>query len=112
MAQQTDTTVPVRPGMRLDVDNFGGAIVVKARNQNSIPGQATPSSRDQIDAQVGPSPVGVRAEGGGGWAQMVESQIWAPAWMNLNPQGVSPDIEGDGARGAVTAETVNGEVKC
>src|SRR2546427_3121846 len=47
-----------------------------------------------------------------GLAQMVEYQISAPAWMNLNLHGVSTDIEVDGAQGAVTAETVNGEVKC
>src|SRR5207302_1385494 len=103
MAQQTDTTVPVRPGMRLDVDNFGGEIVVKAWNQNSIRVQATHSSRDQIDVQVGASTVSVKAESRRGLAQMVEYQISAPAWMNLNLHGVSTDIEVDGAQGAVTA---------
>jgi len=112
VAQQTDTTVPVRPGTRLDVDNFGGEIVVKAWNQNSIRVQATHSSRDRIDVQVGASTVSIRAESRRGLAQMVEYQISAPAWMNLNLHGVSTDIEVDGAQGAVTAETVNGEVKC
>jgi len=29
LAQQTDTTVPVRTGARLEVSNFGGEIAVK-----------------------------------------------------------------------------------
>src|SRR5437870_12467926 len=98
--------------MRLDVDNFGGEVVVKAWNQNSVRVQATHSSRDRIDVEVGASTVSVKAESRRGIAQMVEYQISAPAWMNLNLHGVSTDIEVDGAQGAVTAETVNGEVKC
>lgn len=112
LTQQTDTTVPVRPGMRLDVDNFGGEIVVKAWNQNSLRVQASHSSRDRIDIDVGASTVSVKAESRRGLAQMVEYQITAPAWMNLNLHGVSTDIAVDGAQGAVTAETVNGEVTC
>ncbi len=36
LGQQTDTTVTVRPGMRLDVDNFGGgiSIMLPVRNRN------------------------------------------------------------------------------
>src|SRR5207249_1011036 len=79
---------------------------------NSVRVQATHSSRDRIDVEVGASTVSVKAESRRGIAQMVEYQISAPAWMNLNLHGVSTDIEVDGAQGAVTAETVNGEVKC
>jgi len=111
VAQQTDTTVAVRQGMRLDVDNFGGEIVVRAWNQNSVRVQATHSSRDRIDVGVGGSTVSVKAESRRGLAQMVEYQITAPAWMEMNLHGVSTDIEVDGAQAAITAETVNGEVK-
>ena len=111
VTQQTDTTVPVRPGMRLDVDNFGGEIVVRAWNQNAVRVQATHSSRDRIDVGVGSSTVSVKAESRRGLAQMVEYQISAPTWMEMNLHGVSTDIEVDGAQAGVTAETVNGEVK-
>jgi hypothetical protein len=111
VTQQTDTTVPVRAGMRLDVDNFGGEIVVRGWNQNSVRVQATHSSRDRIDVSAEHTTVSVKAEGRHGLAQIVEYQITAPAWMPLNLHGVSTDIEVDGTQAAVTAETVNGELK-
>src|SRR3989441_9892592 len=104
VTQQTDTPVPVRAGMRLDVETFGGEIVVRAWNQNSVRVQATHSSRDRIDVSAERTTVNVRAESRRGLAQMVEYQITAPPWMVLNLHGVSTDIEVDGTQAAVTAE--------
>src|SRR5437870_13493828 len=96
VTQQTDTTVPVRAGMRLDVDNFGGEIVVRAWNQNAVRVQATHSSRDRIDVGVGSSTVSVKAESRRGLAQMVEYQISAPTRMEMNWHRVSTALEADG----------------
>jgi DUF4097 and DUF4098 domain-containing protein YvlB len=109
--QESDTTVPVRPGMRLDVENFGGSITVHAWSQNSLRVRATHSSRDRVDIALEGSNVNVRAEGRRGPAQLVEYEISAPTWMEMNLHGFSTDIDVDGTQAGVTAETVNGEVK-
>lgn len=111
LGQQTDTTVPVRPGMRLDVENFGGGIVVHGWSQNSVRVHASHSSRDRIDVTVQGSTVSLNAQGRHGMAQTVDYEISAPAWMALNLHGTYTDIEVDGTQASVTAETVNGEVK-
>ena len=111
LGQQTDTTVTVRPGMRLDVDNFGGGITVKTWSQNSVRVQADHSSREQIEVAAGMSTVSVKASSRRGVPSTVDYTITAPAWMELNLHGTYTDIEVDGSQAAVTAETVNGEVK-
>src|SRR5574341_1742836 len=62
LAQQTDTTLPVRQGARLDVENFGGEIVVRTWAQDRVRIQATHSSRDWIEVSASPSAVRVEAD--------------------------------------------------
>ena len=45
---QTDTTVPVRSGARLEVENFGGEIAVKTWAKNAVRIEASHSTRDRI----------------------------------------------------------------
>ena len=111
LGQQSDTTVSVRPGMRLDVDNFGGGIVVHGWSQNAVRVQASHSSRDHVDVTVEGSTVSVKASGRRGMPQTVDYEISAPAWMELNLHGTYTDIDVDGTQASVSAETVNGEVK-
>ena len=54
-AQQTDTQIAVRPGTRLDVNNFGGGIVVKAWSQNTVRIHAEHSNRDYVELSFEPS---------------------------------------------------------
>jgi len=109
---QTDTQFAVHTGTRLDVNNFGGGIVVKAWNQNTVRVHAEHSGRDYIEFSFGPSAVVVKAASRRGPPGVVDYMINAPAWMALSLSGVSTDIEIDGTQAAVTVETVNGEVTC
>src|SRR5713101_5529548 len=111
LGQQTDTTVTVRPGMRLDIDNFGGGISVKTWSQNAIRVQAEHSSRERVEVDAGMSTVTVKASSRRGAPSTVDYTITAPAWMELSLHGTYTDIEVDGTQAPVTAETVNGEVK-
>jgi DUF4097 and DUF4098 domain-containing protein YvlB len=111
LGQQTDTTVTVRPGMRLDIDNFGGGISVKTWSQNAVRVQAEHSSRERVEVDASMSSVTVRASSRRGAPSTVDYTITAPAWMELSLHGTYTDIEVDGTQAPVTAETVNGEVK-
>ena len=110
LAQQTDTTLAVRQGMRLDVENFGGEILVRAWAQDRVRIQASHSSRDRIDVVAGASVIRVEAESRHGPAHLVEYQISLPAWMAVELSGVSTDVRVEGTRAAVRVETVEGEV--
>lgn len=110
LAGQVDTTLPVQPGQRLEVDTFGGEINVKSWARNAVRVQADPSSRTQVVVSVSGSTVSVRTEGRRGPASAVDLNITAPAWMSLDLSGVYADITVEGARGPINVETVQGEV--
>ena len=58
-----DTTFAVQSGARLDVNNFGGEIVVKTWNQNTVQVHSSHSSRSQVNVSASGSTVLVRTEG-------------------------------------------------
>ena len=109
--QQTDTTLPVRSGARLEVENFGGGIAVKTWSRSAVRVTASHSSRDRIEIGASDAGLHVKAEGHRGPPHVVDYEITAPAWMALNLSGVYTDITVEGAQGEITAETVHGEVK-
>ena len=110
LAQQTDTTLPVQQGARLDVENFGGQIVVRAWSQDRVRIQATHSTRDWIEISTSASAVRVEAESRRGMPHLVDYQITVPAWMPVQLSGVSTDMQVEGTRAAVRIETVEGHV--
>lgn len=110
LAQQTDTTLAVQQGARLDVENFGGEIVVRTWAQDRVRIQATHSSRDWIEISASASAIRVEAESRRGMPHLVEYQITVPAWMPLQLSGVSTHMRVEGTRAAVRVETVEGGI--
>lgn len=111
IAQQTDTTFPVRAGARLEVSNFGGEIAVKTWSKSAVRIAASHSSRDRISIDATEQYVRVKSEGRRGPSQLVEYDITVPTSMALALSGVYTDISVDGSQGEITAETVEGSVK-
>src|SRR5438876_1936986 len=110
LAQQTDTTVPVRAGARLEINNFGGEIAVKTWSRNAVRVVAEHSSRDRITVDASDQVVRVKTEGGRRGPSQIDYAVTVPAWMPLNLSGVYTDIKVDGAQNEITAETVQGEI--
>ena len=109
LTQQTDTTVPVRAGARLEINNFGGEIAVKTWTRNAVRVVAEHSSRDRISVDASELVVRVKSEGRRGPSQ-IDYAVTVPAWMALSLSGVYTDIKVDGAQNEITAETVQGEI--
>jgi DUF4097 and DUF4098 domain-containing protein YvlB len=107
---QTDTTLPVRSGARLEVNNYGGEIAVKTWSRSAVRVTASHSGGDRVQITTSDQLVRVKAEGRHGAPQMVDYEITVPTWMVLNLSGVYTDIKVDGAQNEITAETVQGEV--
>src|SRR5881398_2791320 len=110
LAQQTDTTVPVRAGARLEISNYGGEIAVKTWNRDAVRVVADHSSRDRVRVDASDQVVRVKTEGGRRGPSQVDYAVTVPAWMALNLSGVYTDIKVDGAQNEITAETVQGEI--
>src|SRR6266540_342413 len=113
---ESDTTVAVQAGARLDVNNFGGEIAVRTWSQNSVRVRASHSTRDRVDVSASATAVSVRTSGRRGPSSIVELQITAPTWMALTLSGVYTDITVEGAgtlsktHGRIEITTVEGDV--
>lgn len=105
-----DTTVAVQSGARLDVNNFGGEIVVHTWNQNNVRVRASHSSRSRVDVSASGTTVLVRTSGRRGPPSIVDLDITVPAWMGMTLQGTYTDISVENAGGAISAESVQGDI--
>jgi DUF4097 and DUF4098 domain-containing protein YvlB len=110
LLQQIDSTVPVERGQRLEVGSYAGDITVTAWSRNAVRVQAELGGRTTVEIDRSATSVAVRTQGRRGPPSLVDLQITAPAWMALDLSGVNTDISVVGARGPVSAETVQGQV--
>lgn len=106
----TDTTVTVTPGTRLNVENQGGDITVKAWDRNQVRVQASHSRRTHISVQLTGAVLSLEAEADRGPANMVDYEITVPAWMALNLEGMYATVDVKGSRGSIAVETLDGDI--
>lgn len=107
---QTDTTFAVPQGTRLHVETQGGDITIRAWDRNQVRVQASHSRRTRIDVQISGAVVLLEAEADRGPANMVDYTITVPAWMSLGLEGMYSAIDVTGVRGAITAQTLEGDI--
>ena len=107
---ETDTTIAVPAGASLFVENFGGAIVVHTWTQNRVKVHAEHGSRGSIEASLAGSTLVLKAGSRHGAPSVVDFDITVPADMALNLSGTYTEIEVNGSKGAITAETVDGSI--
>jgi DUF4097 and DUF4098 domain-containing protein YvlB len=110
LLQQIDSTVPVERGQRLEVSSYAGEIAVTTWSRNAVRVQAESGGRTTVEIDRTATSVTVRTQGRRGPPSLVDLQITAPPWMALDLSGVNTDITIAGARGPVSAETVQGQV--
>ena len=109
--QQTDTTFSVRPNSRIEVETFGGSIVVRGWNRNDVRVQAQHGRRDVIDIDARGSAVRIEAEGHMGVAKDVRFTLTVPRSSHIEASGVQTDIDVEGVTGDIDAETVHGNIR-
>ena len=110
--QQTDTSVAVGRGQRLEVNAYGGEIAVSAWNRNAVRVEANTSAagpgRDVVSSAT---TVSVRTQGRHGpTRRRFDLRISAPPWMALSLSGVHTNVKVQGFRAPISVETVEGEV--
>lgn len=110
VAQQTDSTVPVERGQRLEVNAYGGELTVTTWGRNAVRVEGEPSSRSRVEITRSGPVLAVRTQSRRGPPELMELRVTVPDWMPLRLSGVYTDISVTGARGPIEAETVQGEV--
>jgi DUF4097 and DUF4098 domain-containing protein YvlB len=108
--QQSDTTITVAGGARLDVETHGGSITIDTWNRNEVRVQATHGSRDEIQVRTRGSVVRVDAENSRGGPAIIDYRITVPAAMDLELEGIYTEITVSGTQGQVSASTVQGNI--
>jgi DUF4097 and DUF4098 domain-containing protein YvlB len=110
LIQQIDSTVPVERGQRLEVDLYAGDLDVKTWTKSAVRVVADPDGRGRVEIERSATSLSVRTTGRRGPPSSTDIQLTVPAWMALDISGVYSDITIAGARGPISAETVQGDV--
>jgi DUF4097 and DUF4098 domain-containing protein YvlB len=110
LIQQIDSTVPVERGQRLELDLYAGDVDVKTWSRNAVRVVAEADGRGRVEIERSATTLSIRSSGRRGPPPSTDVQLTVPAWMALDLSGVYTDISIAGARGPITAETVQGEV--
>ena len=107
---QPDTTITVRPGIALEIENFGGEITVKTWDKDAIKIAADHSLRDKVIIERTGSALRLKVKSRRFVPAMIRYRITAPRWMKLELSGVNTDIDVEDSHGEVRAETVQGDI--
>src|SRR5712691_1071969 len=101
----TDTTVAVKPGTRLQVDNFGGSITISTWARNAVHIEGEHSMRAMVEIEGTESALKVTTSGRRGPPSATDLTITMPKWMDVKLSGVYTDMEVAGSEAEVRAET-------
>jgi DUF4097 and DUF4098 domain-containing protein YvlB len=106
----TDTTVLVKPGARLAVDNFGGSVSVTTWAKNAVRIEAEHSTRSMVEIETTDNGLKVTSSGKMGPPRATDYTITMPKGMELRITGVFIDVSVEGSEGEVRAQTVRGDI--
>jgi DUF4097 and DUF4098 domain-containing protein YvlB len=109
-APQTDETVAVQRGARLSVNNFGGEVIVRTWDRDSVRVVARHQPRTRV--RVRPTGAGLSIDSSGymGTPGSVDFEVTAPAWMPVKVEGTYNFITVEGTQAEISASTVDGDV--
>ena len=103
---ETDQTVNVQKGMRVDLQNFAGDVIVKTWDRDAVRVRARHSSRSKID--ITPRDQVLRISHDGMYS--VDYELTVPAWIAIKIESHQGDVDIDGLAGAVTINTTEGDI--
>jgi len=105
----TDVTETVTKGARLNIDNFGGEVVLRTWDKDALKVTARHNTRVKIIVRNTPTAVSISSQSSAGVAS-VDYEITAPAWMPVKIDGTYNFVSVEGAQSDVTASTVRGDI--
>jgi hypothetical protein len=106
---QSDQTIQVPKGTRVEVDDCSGDVIVRTWDRDAVRVQARHTSRTRVRANLVGNQlrIDVGADRGPGSADL---DLSVPAWINLRVDGNNCFVEVAGVSGAVSVKTVEGDI--
>jgi DUF4097 and DUF4098 domain-containing protein YvlB len=108
--QQSDTTITVTPGTRLEMDNPGGEIIVHGWERNAVQIKARHSARTHVQIKTAGTVLSIESEADRGPANIVDYDISVPSWMPLKLEGMYSDISIENMKADAELESLNGNL--
>jgi DUF4097 and DUF4098 domain-containing protein YvlB len=108
----TDQTVNVAKGVKLDVNNFAGDVIVKVWDKDAVRVEVNHSDREVVDIKQGEQTLSIRSRSTrGGPPRSLDYTITVPKWMGISVAGTYADVTLDGVGGDVSVDTTRGDIK-
>ena len=107
---RTDTTFTVKPGTRLELNNFAGSITVRTWTKNAVRVEADHSSRARVEVEQSGPTLGIKIVHWRGIPVTVDYELTVPRWMALELGGVNTDISVENTDGEINVQSVQGEI--
>lgn len=111
LAQQTDTTLSVGANPRLELRNLTGDVVVTAWDRSEVRIVAEHGSRDELEIERDGSEISVRVRSRWGAPAIANFDITVPRATDIEISGVGVAARLMQIGGAVTVETVEGNIQ-
>ena len=110
-AQDTERTITVQQGTRLEISNHAGEVIVRGWDKNEVHIIAEHGSRDEIEIEEGNNTLRIGAHSRNGHAAIIDYLIQAPRGMDVEVAGPYCDIETLDMASQLYLETVEGEIR-
>jgi len=107
---QTDQTVPVQKGTRLDVNNFSGDVKITTWDRDAVRVEADHSDRQSVDVRPGEQRLIIRGNSRNSGMRSIDYAITVPKWMSITVNGNYTDVTMEGVGGDVNVETTRGDI--
>jgi DUF4097 and DUF4098 domain-containing protein YvlB len=107
---QTDTTLTVPAGARLEVSNLAGTTRITTWDRSAVRVRARHGSRDIVEVELRGSVVAAKARPGRGGMPHVDYEITVPRAMPVSVDGVENEVTVEGVAGTIRVATVEGAI--
>jgi len=107
---QTDETIAVQRGARLNINNHAGEVIVRSWEKDAVRVVARHQPRTRVNVRPTSAGLSIGTSGSMGPAGSVDFEITAPAWMAMRIEGTFNFVTVEGVQSEVFANTVRGDV--
>ena len=111
MGARSDTTIDVKQGARLTLENYAGSIDVQTWTRNAVRVEVDHNRHTSLTLDRDGDDIQVELESDRGMSGSADYKLTVPTWLALKLSGVYCDISAKGLKGKLEAETVQGDVE-
>jgi hypothetical protein len=106
---ETDQTVPVQKGARVDVDDCLGEVLVRTWERDAVRVRARHTSRTRVRIDTVGQVLRLDTDADRG-VGVADFELTVPPWINLRIVGRTCVVDVENVSGTISAETVEGDV--